>query len=92
MSFEPLWRITKKQLSETKRYIVDNLYKGFIKPSGALYAAPILFAKKADGSLRLYVDYRKLNVLLKKDPYLIPLIDEMMARVCKAKVFTKLDI
>ena len=38
------------------------------------------------------VDYRKLNGLTKKDSYLIPLIDEMMARISKAKVFTKLDI
>jgi hypothetical protein len=92
LSFEPLRRMTDDQLSETKRYIVDNLHKGFIAPSNAPYAAPILFAKKADGSLRLCVDYRKLNDLTKKDPYPIPLIDEMMARICKAKVFTKLDI
>ena len=92
LSFEPLRRMTEEQLSETKRYIIDNLHKGFIEPSGAPYAAPILFAKKADGSLRLCVDYRKLNALSKKDPCPIPLIDEMMARICKAKVFTKLDI
>ena len=74
------------------RYIIDNFYKRFIKPLSAPYAAPILFVKKADGSLRLYVDYRKLNALLKKDPYLIPLIDEIVARISKAKIFTKLDI
>ena len=84
--------MTKEQLSETKRYIVDNLYKGFIEPSGVLYSALILFAKKADGSLRLCVDYRKLNALLKKDPYPIPLIDEIIARISKAKVFIKLNI
>ena len=84
--------MTDEQLSETKRYIVENLHKGFIEPSSSPYAAPILFAKKADGSLRLCVDYRKLNGLTKKDPYPIPLIDEMMARISKAKIFTKLDI
>ena len=92
MSFKPLRRITKKQLLETKRYIINNLYKGFIKPFNVLYAALILFAKKADSSLRLCVDYRKLNALLKKDPYLIPLIDEIIARIYKAKVFIKLNI
>lgn len=92
LSFEPLRRMTDEQLSETKKYIVDNLHKGFIEPSNAPYAAPILFAKKADGGLRFCVDYRKLNELTKKDPYPIPLIDEMMARICQAKIFTKLDI
>lgn len=92
LSFEPLRRMTEDQLSETKRYILENLHKGFIAPSNAPYAAPILFVKKADGSMRLCVDYRKLNELTKKDPYPIPLIDEMMARISKAKIFTKLDI
>lgn len=92
LTFEPLRRMTDDQLSETKRYIQDNLHKGFITPSNAPYAAPILFAKKADGSLRLCVDYRKLNELTQKDPYPIPLIDEIMARISRAKIFTKLDI
>jgi hypothetical protein len=92
LTFEPLRRMTDEQLSETKRYIVDNLHKGFIEPSNAPYAAPILFARKPNGGLRFCVDYRKLNELTKRDPYPIPLIDEMMARICKAKIFTKLDI
>jgi len=71
---------------------MDNLHKGFIEPSSAFYAAPILFVKKGNGLLRLCVDYRKLNALTKKDPYPIPLIDEMMARICNARIFTKLDI
>ncbi len=92
LSFEPLRRMSDEQLSETKRYILENLHKGFISPSNVPFAAPILFAKKADGSLRFCVDYRKLNELTKKDPYPIPLIDEMMARISKARIFTKIDI
>lgn len=92
LSMEPLRRMTDEQLSETKRYILENLHKGFIAPSSAPHAAPILFAKKADGSLRLCVYYRKLKELTTKDPYPIPLIDEIMARISKSKIFTKLDI
>ncbi len=92
LTFEPLRKMTDEQLTEAKRYIVDHLHKGFIAPSNAPHAAPILFAKKEDGSLRFCVDFRKLNELTKKDPYPLPLIDEMMARICKAKIFTKIDI
>lgn len=92
LTFEPLRKQTDEQLRETKRYLLNNLHKGFIEPSSAPYAAPILFVKKSDGSLRFCVDYRKLNELTKKDPYPLPLIDEMMARISKAKFFTKLDI
>ena len=92
LTIEPLRRLTDDQLTEVKKYILENLHKGFIEASNSPQAAPILFAKKADGSLRLCVDYRKLNALTKKDPYPIPLIDEMMARISKAKIFTKIDI
>lgn len=53
LPLEPLRQMTDEQLSETKRYILENLHKGFIAPSNAPHAAPILFAKKADGNLRL---------------------------------------
>lgn len=92
LKFEPLRRQTEDQLRETKRYLLENLQKGFIAPSNAPFAAPILFVKKKDGSLRFCVDYRKLNALTKKDPYLLPLIDEMMARISQARWFTKLDV
>lgn len=89
---EPLRRQSTDELRETKKYILANLHKGFIEPSAAPYAAPILFVKKANGSLRFCVDYRKLNELTRKDPYPLPLIDEIMGRISQAKIFTKLDI
>lgn len=81
-----------KYLVEAKRYITENLHKGFIAPSNEPWAAPIPMAKKAGGGLRVCVDFRKLNELTQKNPYPIPLIDEMMARISKAKIFTKVDI
>lgn len=72
--------------------MVDNLSKGFIKPSQALFASPILFVKKPTGRLRFCIDYWKLNQMTKKDRYLLLLINETLARLAQAKVFTKLDI
>lgn len=60
--------------------------------SDSLFASPILFVKKADGKLRFYIDYCKLNRLTCNDLYPIPCIDELLGRVSKAKIFTKLDI
>jgi hypothetical protein len=71
---------------------VDNLSKGFIAESQAPFAAPILFAQKANGGLRFCVDYRKLNAITQKDRYPIPLLEETLARISGAKIFTKLDI
>ena len=92
LGYSPLYKMTTAELEETKRYVLDNLHKGFIEPSQAPFAAPILFVKKADGSLRLCIDFRKLNEITRKDRYPLPLIDELLARLSKAKVYTKLDI
>lgn len=81
-----------EHLVAAKKYIHDNLQKGFIVPSSAPYASPILLAKKPGGGLRFCVDFRKLNSITKKDIYPLPLIDELIQRVKGAKFFTKLDI
>jgi hypothetical protein len=52
----------------------------------------MLFVKKPSGGLRFYIDYQKLNALTRKDRYPLPLIDETLARISSAKIFTKLDI
>ena len=53
---------------------------------------PILFIKKADGSIRLVVDYRKLNEMTVKNQYPLPLILELLDHIKGAKYFTKLDL
>nr|GFC38831.1 putative reverse transcriptase domain-containing protein [Tanacetum cinerariifolium] len=47
-----------KELSEQLKELSD---KGFIRPSSSPWGAPVLFVKKKDGSLRMYIDYRELN-------------------------------
>ena len=92
LGYCPLYKQSAEELEAAKQYIMENLHKGFIEPRTALYASPILMARKPDGGLRFCVDYRKLNAITKKDRYPLPLIDEMLQRVSKARFFTKLDI
>jgi hypothetical protein len=42
--------------------------------------------------LRFCVDFCKLNNFTRKDRYPLPLIDETLAKLAKAKVYIKLDI
>ena len=92
LGYTPLRRMSEEELREVKRYLDDNLKKGFIDASAASMASPILFVRKPNGGLRFCVDYRKLNSMTKKDRYPLPLIDETLARLGHAKFFTKLDI
>ncbi|KAJ5290754.1 gag/polymerase/env polyprotein [Penicillium angulare] len=88
----PLYKMSREELEFSRQYIYDNIGKGFLIPSTAPFASPILIARKPDGGLRFCVDYRKLNAITKKDGYPLPLIDELMQRVAGARYFTKLDI
>ena len=88
----PLYSQSITELEAIKKYLLENLDKGFIEPSQAPFSSPVLFVKKSDGSLRFCVDFRKLNAITRKDRYPLPLIDETLARLNKAMIFTKLDI
>jgi hypothetical protein len=92
LGFSLLHQHTLEELRACKQYLVENLSKGFIDSSQSLFAAPILFARKANRGLRFCVDYCKLNTVTCKDRYPILLLDKTLACISKAKIFTKLDI
>ncbi len=56
------------------------------------YLSPFFFIGKKDGKFRLVVDYRKLNSFTVPDQYPLPLIQELVDKVCDAWLFTKMDV
>lgn len=90
--FKASYRMSPKELIELKKQIDDLLGKGFIQVSSSPWGAPVLFAKKKDGSLRLCTDYRALNSVTIKNRYQIPRIDEILDSLHGAKVFSKIDL
>jgi len=87
-----MYRMSEYELTELKKQIDDLLAKGFIKPSLSPYGAPCLFVKKKDGSMRLVVDYRKLNAITIRDDFGLPRSDEQLESIKGSKYFTKLDL
>jgi hypothetical protein len=57
LEYSLLYKITTAELETVKEYLINNLDKGFIEASQALYAAPVLFVKKPDGSLRFCINF-----------------------------------
>jgi RNase H-like domain found in reverse transcriptase/Reverse transcriptase (RNA-dependent DNA polymerase)/Integrase zinc binding domain/Aspartyl protease/Chromo (CHRromatin Organisation MOdifier) domain len=91
-TFGPIYQLSEKELGVLRDYLKENLKKGFIRESKSPAGYPILFAPKKDGSLRLCVDYRKLNDITIKNRYPLPNIGELQDRLARAKIFTKLDL
>ena len=69
------------------------LESGRIVPSSSPYGAPILFAEKKGGAgLCICTDYWSLNSNTVTDSWPLLRIDELLARLKGAKVFSKLDL
>jgi len=90
--YQPLYGLSEAELVVLRKYIADFMARGWITRSKSPAGAPILFAKKKDGTLRLCVDYRGLNKITVKNRHPLPLIAESLERLAQAKVYTKLDI
>ena len=70
-----LYNLSENELLVVQNYVKDMTEKGLIRPSTSPTGAPILFAKKKDGTLRLCVNYRKLNNATVKNAYPLPLVE-----------------
>lgn len=90
--FKGIYHMSPLELEEATKQIQDLLTKGFIEPSRSPFGAPIIFVRKKSGSLRMCVDYRDLNSITVKNRYPLPRIDQLLDRVGRAKVFSKLDL
>ncbi|GBG81934.1 hypothetical protein CBR_g34116 [Chara braunii] len=86
------YRLSIPEATELKRQLEELLRLGFIKPSNSPWGAPVLFARKADGTLRLCIDYRGLNRYTVKNSYPMPRSDELFDRLAGNRFFTKIDL
>ncbi|GMJ04800.1 hypothetical protein HRI_004149200 [Hibiscus trionum] len=83
------YRMAPKELKIQLQELLD---RGFIRPSSSPWGAPVLFVKKKDGSLRLCIDYRKLNKITIKNKYPLPRIDDLFDQLQGATFFSKIDL
>ena len=65
------------ELKELKTQLHELLDKGFVRPSVSPWGAPVLFVKKKDGTLRMCIDYRKINKVTIKNKYPLPRIEDL---------------
>ena len=95
------YRAPLNQRKITDKTMEELLAANIIRTSRTGWAAPIIIVKKKNNTPRMCVDNRALNKITKvislkkntKDISLpLPLIDDLLALVSKAKWFTSMDV
>jgi hypothetical protein len=78
-----------EEMQHQLRVLADG---GWITDSHSPFVAPMIVVKKADGSLRLCVDFWPLNADTLKDRYPLPHMEDLLNEVHGSSHFTKLDL
>ena len=94
--FKPIrqspYSLNPQQTDLAKKFVQENLDKGYITTSNSPMASLLFFVGKKDGSHRPCQDYRKLNEGTVKDAFPLPNIQDLLRDLQGQKYFTKLDI
>uniref|UniRef100_A0A670IL45 Gypsy retrotransposon integrase-like protein 1 n=1 Tax=Podarcis muralis TaxID=64176 RepID=A0A670IL45_PODMU len=88
-----LYAMSDREMQELREFIDKNLKRGFIRESRAVGGSPVFFVDKKNADRpRLVVDFRALNAVSEPLAFPMPRIDDLLTRVRKGKIFTKLDL
>ncbi|KAL0413714.1 UNVERIFIED_CONTAM: Transposon Ty3-I Gag-Pol polyprotein [Sesamum radiatum] len=86
------YRMGLAELAELRRQLDGLLEAELIQPTKASYGSPVLFQRKQDGSMRMFVDYQALNKVTIKNKYPIPNAMDLFDKLTKARYYTKIDL
>lgn len=75
-----------------RRHLQELLDSGVIQESESPFASPIVVVRKKDGSVRLCIDFRKLNLQTIKDAYALPKLEDAFSALAGSKWFSVLDL
>ncbi|CAD6995745.1 unnamed protein product [Ceratitis capitata] len=85
-------RISFEDQCIVDKQIEEWLEKGIIQPSISSFASPIVLVNKKDKSKRLCCDYRKLNKKIIRDQFPMTMMDDVVDKLQRGKVFSTLDL
>jgi len=89
---QPPYRLPQAYRETVQKDLQAMEENGIIEPSNSEWASPIVLVPKKDGTIRMCVDYRRLNSVSEADAYPMPRIDELIDRLGGAKYLTTLDL
>jgi hypothetical protein len=80
------------QSAELNRHLKDAIEAGLIRLIYSELGSQIIYMRKANGSLRLCIDYNGMNEVTCKDAYPLPRVDDTLDGLKDAIFYTHLDL
>ena len=84
--------IPRPLYDDVKNHINNLLAHGWVRKSTSPYASPMVCARKKDGSLRLCIDFRRLNAKIIPDRQPIPRVQDILDGLKGQVLFSTLDM
>ena len=84
--------LSREEREELRKFVREQLRKGYIWPSKSPQMVLVFFVEKKDGKKRIVQNYRYLNEWMIRNNYSLPLISDMLENIGTKKVFTKIDL
>ena len=76
-----------------EKILRDFIERGWLEPCHSDWASPcFVVPKKVAGEWRLVVNYRGLNAQTQHDSYTLPLIEDMLQKQHRRRIFTVIDL
>ena len=77
LRFYPIYKLTEVEQQVLRDFIRENLQLKRIRPSQSSTGYPVLFILKKNGKLKICINYKQLNSIIKKDQYPLLLISKI---------------
>ncbi|XP_065356155.1 uncharacterized protein LOC135950547 [Calliphora vicina] len=88
----PPYRISPAMKEKLKKELNDMLSKGIIEEKESPWAFPVVLIPKKDNSIRLCVDYRKLNDITVTDTYPLPRMEYLLHAAKTTPYMSTIDL
>jgi hypothetical protein len=92
MKRQRLNRLSLAKRAKLNRQLKDVMDVGLIRPSHNEFGSPIPFVRKDYGLLRLCIDSRGLDEVMRKDAYPLPRVDDTLDELKDVNFYTHLNL
>lgn len=89
--FARSWCLPVPERKIVEEQVEQWIKEGIIEPCSSEYSNLVVIVRKRDGTPRVCIDFRA-NEIVDKDRHSLPLIEDVLDRLQKARVFSSIDL